>query len=281
MLWERAKNGMIIFFVVLNLLLAWFIYREENRYTLTPERTQAIYEVLRANNINWYIRLNRNYKPMKALQISGYAYDMASLLPVFFEDATKAEKFLNGEKEVYLDGSAELILSNGYLSFTKYWEPSGGALPDAKEAEALCDTFIRDNFPNYTVDGVQETAFGIRISYRELYQEYIVYGNFIEFLVTYDGIRQIDMQFGKVSGFTGPERDIAAPDEALLTFTQWMRSLNSNIPVTINQMDMVYYQEEFSSQDYTPLMATPYYRFFIQDRDMPFMVNAYNNTVLN
>jgi hypothetical protein len=280
MLWERAKNGMIIFFLLLNLLLAWFIYREENRYALTPERMQAIYDVLRANNINWYRRLDRSYAPMKSMQITGYSYNMEMLLPLFFEDISQVEKYLNEDKEIYLDGSAELIISNGYISFTRYWE-NNGQPPEATTAKILCDTFIQANFPNYTADGVQETEEGVRVSYREMYQDYIVYGNFIEFLVTQDGIKQIDMQFGKVTGFSGPEREIAAPDEALLTFTQWMRNLDPDMPVTIHQMDIVYYQEEFSSQDNAFITATPYYRFFIQDRDMPFIVNAYNNTALN
>jgi hypothetical protein len=46
-------------------------------------------------------------------------------------------------------------------------------------------------------------------------------------------------------------------------------------------MDLVYYQLEIRSRESTALHATPYYRIFISDIDVPFLINAYTNVSIN
>ncbi|MDR1665141.1 MAG: hypothetical protein LBR83_09520 [Clostridiales bacterium] len=286
MLWERAKNLMIVFFLVLNALLAWFLYRESNRYTLTQEREQAVYDVLRRNNVTRYTRIMRNYAPMRPLAISGYAYDSEALVQIFFDEPeTVTAEESNPDESVYYTDAARLVISNGYISYELI--SAGGTAADegaprTASASALCEEFIRKHFPDYRADGMITETGGLRYIYRQAYQNYLVYGNFIEFFVTADGIAQIDMQYGTVLGFEGQEQEICPPDEALLTFIQRIRSLYGGAPVMLTQMDMVYYyQEEPNRRGYMVLQAVPYYRIFIEDQALPFLVNAYSNVCIN
>ncbi len=135
---------------------------------------------------------------------------------------------------------------------------------------------------DYANDGILETTEEgyLRLSYKQMYNDYLIYGNFIDFLVTGNGIWQVEMQYGEVLNAEDP-REICAPDEALLSFIQHLRFLQESRPVIIDGMDLIYYQEEFSAQEDAELSAVPYYRVFIQDNYVPFLINAYTNVCIN
>lgn len=278
MLWERAKNLTILFFAVINVLLAVFLYAESGRYTLSQEQERAIYQVLAQNKVSLsYFKMIRQFSPMKYLTVSGYHYDTDALLSLLFDDPASVTGREERGRTVYEDGTARLVISNGYIS---YDNPTGyGRVTSREAAINLCGEFIKQNYPNFQLDGTFVLEDGLRLCYREMYQEYVVYANFIEFLVTDNGIVQIDMQYGAVKGFSGSMHEICAPDEALLTFLQRIRQLYGDTPLLIKKMDIVYNQDEFSVQENVTLPVAPYYRIFIENQDIPFMVNAITNTM--
>jgi len=281
MLWEKAKYLIIIFFLLLNILLAALLFREESRYTLSDEQDRAIRSVFRQHNINTYTRLVRRFKPMRRLAVSGFFYDMERIVSVLFSDPSSVEKIADSRREIYANGEGRLVLSNGFISFSYLYDGGELSLPSREEAAALCEAFIKKNYPDFVLDVRADFDDGYRFRYSQVYEKYVVYGNFIEFFVDGNGIRHIDMQYGEVIRFDGLEQEICSPDEALLTFTQHFRSIDREMPVIIDRMDIVYYQEVFSDKEYIPLQSTPYYRIFINNQEVPFLINAYTNICIN
>ena len=276
MLWERAKTLCIIFFLLLNIALAFLHYNESKQYVLTPEQERLVYQMLRQNQINIYCRLIHEYPPMRPLSVSDYQYDMDALISLLFDEPHEVVDIQTSAEEEYYDGTARLTLSNGYITY----DCPDGFKPRANvsvlgmdEAVMLCDTFVQQYDTNFVLDasGMVDLADGWRIPYRENFQKSIVHTNFIEFLVTEKGIEQIDMQYRPLHGFTGPAQAICSPDEALLTFIQHVRVLYNDTPVIIKNMDLVYYQDK--------AQALPYYRIFIESQEVPFLINAYTNTL--
>jgi hypothetical protein len=288
MRWERAKNLMILFFAALNLFLGFFLYQESRRYSLSPEQERAIFSMLSQNSVTGsYIHLIRQFPPMRPLMVTGFDYDMDTLLSMFF--LNEPEYIWDPRRDIYrdTDGDITLIISNGYIS---YENPHGlGIRPEVltrDNAALLADLYVSRHYPNYVQDLVVPVPEGFRFYYRESYRGYIVHSNFIMLLVTEYGITQVDMQYGRVVEFFGPAREICSPDEALLTFIQRIRSIWPELPVMIDRMDLVYYQPEIRARENAALHATPYYRIFIKDTDtlvneMPFLINAYTNVCIN
>jgi hypothetical protein len=280
MRWERAKNLMLLFFVILNIFLAVMLVQEQRRYTLSPEQEQAIRAMFTQHDISWYIHFIRQYPPMRPLAMSGFDYDMDILLAMLFD--SPPQQAGDDTREIYEQGDTRLVISNGYIS---YDNPAGlGEKPPAltrENAIALGDAFIQDHYRLFVQDYVMPVPEGFRLFYREAYRGHIIHSNFIELLVTQNGITQIDMQYGNVLEYSGPAREICSPDEALLTFIQRVRTIWPDAPILISRMDLVYYQLEIRSRENTALHATPYYRIFIGDNEVPFMINAYTNVCIN
>lgn len=282
MLWERAKNLTLLFFLLINIVLAFFLQADRSRYNVSQEQERAIIEVLKENKISLYSKMIRQFPPMRALTVSGNYYDINALLALFFGDPEKLERLNEPGKEAYVNGDALLVISNGYIS---YENPSGleGFQTNPADREAairLCNDFITQNYPDYQLEETSAITDedGLRLCYRQVFKNYIMYANFIEFLVTENGITRIDMKYGEVQDFSGLTQDICSPDEALLTFVQHSRIIYGDTPLLI-KMDIVYDQEEFSTQEHVPLQATPYYRIYVDNQEVPFMVNAYKNTI--
>jgi regulatory protein YycI of two-component signal transduction system YycFG len=292
LLWERAKNLIIVFLLILNLLLAALLYNEQNRFTLSAERERAVFGVLANNKITMYSELIRSFRPMRALRLSGHAYDTDSLLKMFFgaTDIARTDDGNDPALQEYRDGEGRLTVSNGYITYQRFIDPNddraGDEIP-SEEAKALCDEFINAFFPDYKLDdlandGILEVTYDgfLRLVYRQVFDGYFVYRNFIDFLISGNGIEYIEMQYGERVEYDNQPREICAPDEALLTFIQRIRSTHPDTPVIINAMDIAYNQEEFSTQASVELEAVPFYRVYIDDNYEPFLINAYTNVCI-
>lgn len=292
--WERAKNYILLFFILLNLGLAFMWFAEYNRYTMTADQERMIHAILGQNNISMYTRPMRRSPPMRTLNVSAFYYDVDALMYLFFDDLDAVNRM--GEDYVFEDAESRLVVVNGFVSYENFSEhgfrDTALAIPRGIGengitriiASNLADTFIAKYFPTFHQDSIFYTqpGLGVRVIYRQSYRGRLIHSNFIEFLITANGIRQIEMQFGRVLGHGGTSQMIFAPDEALLTFVQRIRHDATYTPMVITHMDLVYFQEYFGSdQPGTFYPAVPVYRIFIQGEAMPFLINAYRNVMID
>jgi len=291
--WERAKNYILIMFILLNIGLAFLWFGEYNRYTMTAEQERMINSILSQNNISMYIRPVRRSPPKSPLHVTGFYYNEEKLLDLFFENP---DNIINDSSEFYRlfrCMHSQLVISNGFVAFNTI-KPLGFRNTgeffiqnpqelNLQSATALTAPFIESYFPEFR----QDSSFydgGIHITYRQAYRGRIIHSNFIEFLVTQNGIQRIEMQFGQVIGHGGTPQMIFAPDEALLTFTQFIRHRSQYSPIIITYMDLAYFKDYdfISDQPGTvPYFAMPFYRIFIQGDDRPFLINAFTNVLVN
>ena len=288
--WERAKTFILVFFVILNLGLGLLLFVENRRYVVTPEREQTIISIMARNNITFdpqYIRQFpiRQFPPMRAISVTGFYYDAAALAEIFFGDAAGVVHFDTPSGQILTYGDAELVISHGFIS---YYNPAGrGGIPldglSRDAAVALTDEFVNAHWPEFRLDDVFVAEDWLRLSYRQVYRGYVIHTNFIELVVTDVGIEQVDMQFGRVLEWYGPESPIAAPDEVLLTFVQRVRGVAMDSPIVITHMDLVYFQEELGSTDpYARYRVLPFYRVFIDGGGSdPFLINAFTNEIID
>jgi len=281
--WERAKNIILIAFVLLNLGLAGLLFLEDSRYTMGQERVRTINTVLSDNNIVLYTHLMRRFPPMRHLNIAGFDYDVSALVQIFFDDPNSAiqEEKPDGHY-VFTDGIARLEVLSGFVSFVSFdKEPIlGENVYEIPHAQAIIhsDNFIARNFPDFVRDIVFDEygGGGVRVIYRQEYRGRLIYSNNIEFLISSRGIEWVDMHFGQVLGYSAETRRIFAPDEILLTFMQRMRGDN---PIFINAIDMVYMKGYWSDTPGAVYPAVPVYRIFVRDSDFPIKINAFTNVI--
>lgn len=270
--------------MLLNLGLATLLFLEDRRYTLTPERMSNIHSILSRNKINLYTTPMRRFAPMRHLDISGFYYDIPLLLTIFFPEEAEIIQGETAEGQYIFktenNAFGQLEISNGFISFDNRGNlrENRGVEFSREEAIAASREFIDRYFPDFVLDSVFSAygEFGWHIIYRQEYRGRIISTNEIIFIFS-DGLDWIDMSFGRVIGYSAEPRMIFAPDEILLTFMQRMHHEAMENPIFIIDIDIVYFQEYQSNLEGSVYPAIPFYRIFIQDHDMPFLINAYTN----
>lgn len=282
--WERAKNIILIAFIILNAGLATMLLFEDRRYTLSQERISNIHSVLSENNINMYALPPRRFAPMRHLDISGFYYDIPALLEIFFDEPPEQADTVEGHY-VFTSENARLEIINGFISFDNSRNLSENNIETISHAAAIevAEAFIAEHFADFRRDTVFD-AFGgegVWVVFRQEYRGQLIHSNRIEFLVTAAGIEWVDMQFGRVIGYSAEPRMIFAPDEVLLTFMQRMRHEAMETPIFITNIDMVYLQEYAGTGVGSVYPAVPVYRIFILGHDLEFLINAYTNVSIN
>lgn len=277
MQWDRAKNFMLLFFLVANVLLAALIRYEADSYILTRERENAIQAVFAQNDINIYHPIPRQFRPMRALRMVGYDYDVYRLLSIFFPPYAEVSHRGDARRDEFTWENMRLVIDRGYVFFVSGLGVTG--VPDQAAAIARTQAFVDEYYPDFILDIHsirQASRGGLRIFYRQEYAGHIIHTNFIEFLITGEGddlvIEEVDMRYGSPLGFAYLPRDLSGPDEALLAFVQYFRRQNYE-PVLIRYMDIVYYQPVDRAY------AEPFYRVFIEGQNDPFLVNAITNQI--
>jgi hypothetical protein len=282
--WGKAKNLIIIFLSVLNMLLLALVIRDRLSYYVTADQERAIRGLLSRNGISMYSEMLRDFTPKKELSMAAYNYDMSSLSSAFFGDRTVTQTVVYN-RTIYMAGDAMLTLQSGSLSYTN--ATGTGALELTREsAAAACSEFIKKMGPDFTgfrLDRTKASDLNMRLEYRDTYKKELVYSNYIIFELNETGIIRIDLIYNKTKGYSSqPPREICPADEALFAFLQRVSETagaGSYAGLFINKMDMVYLQEEMGSDANAVYTASPYYRIYVDDVDEPYLVNAYLGTV--
>lgn len=290
--WERAKTYVLAILLLLNAALGVLLFMENRRYTITSEQESHIRTILAENHITMYRLPLRNFPPMRPIEVTGFYYDDATeqkLVEIFFPNVPAVERVYTGRlgSRIFQYGNGRLEIASGFIEYrntnvlaqTDSTSMSSLRSLTREAARRQATDFVSSHFPDFVWDRDFEEGENVRIIFHQKYRGVLVFSNFIELLVTPLGIQQVEMQFGKILGHTGSPTIIFSPDEALLAFTQHVRHITQEEPMTIRRMDLVYFQEYISDQE-GPYHAVPFYRIFIEgNEDIPFLINAFTNAI--
>jgi len=283
--WDKAKNYTILFLALLNVFLGALIVAGRRDYRLDAAQLRDIKAVLDRADIGLNAPIPVSYSPMRQLALARYEYDYDTLIGLFFSRPNEVDRSDGPDKTVFrLDEVVLSVQRDGYITFDDLNGMGEPASFDEDSAKALCDGFVSKmskSMPGLKFDSCvfEQDAGGYRIFYRQAYKNTVIYTNFMEFLVTDNGVTQMDCFYDKPLGFSGASMEICSPDVALLDFVKQITGYygNQEYSVSISRIDIVYNQEGGSAQDYESLRATPFYRitFFDGPEQKEIRVNAY------
>ncbi|MCL2372104.1 MAG: hypothetical protein FWC78_01710 [Defluviitaleaceae bacterium] len=285
--WDKAKNIVLIFFILLNIGLGVLLFFEHNRYTIGGEQERIIRAVLGQNNISMYTSPVRRFPPMRPLNVSGFYYDIDQIKEIFFADPASVIKVEDYHRYHFTGEDSRLIISNGFIFFDTHRQyglnDSGRNISSisVQIAQDITRQFVNDKLDDFILDSVFQEEGEVRVVFRQMYRGQVVHSNFVEFFVTEYGIRQVEMQFGTILGHGGTSFMIFSPDEVLLTFAQRADVFFHGEPQVIIHMDLAYLPEYMISDQYgTIYPAVPFYRIFVIGFERPFLINARTNDIL-
>lgn len=269
--WNKAKNLIIILLIVLNMFIFLLLSRTKVSYELTLTDEKNILNILREKNIAVYTELPTQFYPMKDLEVISYGRDgLNDLANLIFSE--NVVPFVEKDKITYQEGTMTLVIQNGFFSLY-----SQEGIPFTKEeligAVDKSDKFIKDK--EYKNNDLQI------YEYREMYSNHIVYSNYFEIEVENNVIKNFKGYNSEVSGFIGEKKEIVSVDMVLFNFIKEIDKIYENKEIIINNIDIVYYQSETTNEENIMLKGIPCYRIEVVGNNVPFLIDAYTNEIIN
>jgi len=276
--WGKVKKTIIFFLCLLNVSLFGLIYMNNRAYRLTQSRERLIASVLLKNNIICYSEIIKNFSPMRQIEMQPPEYDEDVLLSIFMSAPESAVRSMERSRVIFRNEFEESLIIDGPGVIYKN-RGAAGASVTPEEAERLGAELIKKMKKlggNFIADGPPtETEDGWLFQYWDNYKGYLINSNSINILINGNGIASVEFTYYKPVSFIGVRREVCSPDEALLTVMHGIRGLYGDYaePKFILKMDFVYHNNLSTK-------ATPYYRVYVSGLDSPFLINAYENTIL-
>ena len=285
--WNKAKDIVIIFLIMLNVMLGVILFMGRARYTLSAEQERNITEVLYANNIIINTSVIRSTPPMRILELApGIIHNDAEMTAIFLGTSSAVLSDEVGNMRRYDYGNNSLIIFENMLIFENGEQ---GEFIDLNfvTARRISDDFLRglgDMAGGFILDvGPYWSGNEIIIEYRQRIDGLVIYNNYFLFAIDSYGIRRIEHSNNMPIGFSAAANEICGADEALFSFLRAMRMENVERPRrVIEKMDIVYFMDP---DDLELGSAYPYFRIYYREyrADGSYilrlcMVNAYLNT---
>jgi len=284
--WNKAKNIIIFFMIMLNIMLGIVIFMGRERYSLSDNQERNIVEVLYRNNITFNTPIIRNTRPMRTLELSPGVFSDAEMAQVFLGNANAPMVDEGGNMRHYYYNGAELIIFENIVIFEN--NNRDEFMPvDFDSARRMSDSFLAglgNMARGFILDvGPYSNGAEIIIEYRQRREGITIFNNY--FLIAIDdyGIRRVEYSHNRVVGLSASANAIVGADEALFSFLRAMRMESVDRPPRIiEKMDIVYFMDP---RDIDLGSAYPYfriyYREYLGDGEYAMrliIVNAYLNT---
>jgi len=282
--WNKAKDIIIVFLILLNIMLGIFLGINSRRYTLSMDQEKNIVEVLASNNISMYCKIINKYEPMKMLELAPQTIDESKMVEAFLGTPNAIAgkdidfKSYDYENKRLIIFENKLIYENGdYLEQITLTNES---------AIKLCQDYLNSMGTlgsGYELDlGPYARGEELLLEYRQKINGTVIYDNNFLFAVDDYGIRRIEYSNNMPVGYSAGATEICSSDEALFSFLQAMKRESAQRPQRIvEKMDIVYLVD---SAEPDTGRAYPYYRIYYTEVGDPdkllrlCMVNAYLNT---
>lgn len=283
---SKAKKISILVLAILNAVLLVLRYTDKADYTLSSAREKAVYEVLSKNNIALYTDLITHYEPMQSIAISPIQTDIEKILPVFFSDKDKVNMTIEFSKTIYSDSLKTLTIGDNYILYEDNSAIIDGGTVSYNQALNAADVFCgvmktAMSFSPY-IELEKDTLLKGEYTFRyvESYSKNKIFCNYIDITVKNGTVIRAKASRYGINGFEGERKNIAAPDEAMLTLLYALKGIGLPYGVIITDMEIGYdFPDSGDVAAGDSLTLVPCYRVYIQGLDEPFTINAYTNEI--
>lgn len=277
--WSKSKTIIIWLLVALNIYLFFVNTILKTSYDFKGEQEKGIIELLNKNGIGIYDEIDIKYKPLAPINIlaSEDDVDENNYLNMFF---TNPNIVMEENQSIATENSKSIIFENGFMTFD-IGDESDYITYDGELEKFI--TSIDPAYKNFVLDKTFKNDGAVIYEFRETYKDKIIYTNYLSVKVEDNKIAGMQGFYGKVIKSNNKTREMASMDMVLCTFMEEAKVIYEGKNIFITDVDLVYYQEEYSSYDVVKntTKAIPCYRIYSEGEEIPFIISAYENKVIN
>lgn len=277
--WKLTKTYMIIFLLILNIILFCANFLSKNEYKLSNLQENSIISFTEKNNIKISTKIPKKFYPMNSISMKKIEYNNFTLLDIFF--GTDKENIImtdNLGTTILKKDFKTLYINNSFVKFEDT-EINENFKFEEKYILNEIETFkdkISKEYGKMKVDKIIKTQNYYSINYIEYINKFKNFNNYLNITIFKDGTKTINFNYYQKIDYSNEIKEICSPDEAIYIFSKEIRNIFETEPIEITKIDLGYYIE--NSKNNYEYISKPYYRFYINNSDTPFFVNAYTNT---
>ncbi len=279
--WEKSKTIIIWLLVALNIYLLVVNTIFKTSYDIRGEQEKSIIELLNKNGIGIYDEIDIEYKPLAPLNIlaSDSDIDEIAYMKHFLSNPEVIEE---DKKIIATEKSKTIIFENGFT--TLFINDESDYISFGNDLEKFVKE-LTTAYKNFKLDKKFTTEDSTIYEFREVYKNKVIYTNSLFVEVVDNKIIWIQGFYGKALESRDKPREVASIDMVLFTFMEDAKLMyGEDKSLFITSVDLVYFQEEFSEYDEiieNTAKAIPCYRIYTEGEQLPFIISAYENKVVN
>jgi len=273
---ERAKNLTIIFLIILNLMLVSLLWIITPGYRITNRQESAILTLLEQNNIVLNAELIRDFRPMRSLLVASSLHEPEAIAYLLLGDLQNVQVINEFDRVFFIrdngDSVSNLEIQDSFfhIIFGNPWNEGSSVIDNSESAITLSEQFlqtIEHLFPDFVFYTITEDEHwgDFIVEYRRVFNDRIVYSDFLRFYVDEFGIIEIDCHYVHIEGIDLTQREIRPVDEALYSLIFELHELGAFMfgDIEIAGISLVYYQSIAGAFEGAVGMAVPCYKFYV------------------
>ena len=290
MRWNKALNGLLIIFIVLNVALGWINYNRFNgSYKVSEERIQTIKGLLADRQIQVKADLPTLFIPRSSIWIEPMQItttlrdDLVNR--VFGKERVGVTITNEGSGEygknalIYRQEEAELAFYKTFITYANEAAREEKASLSMKHANKFAKAFIKqlnleDDFKEVKIDYRSE-SYGMEVTYYEVYRGLPIFDSYVKMKISPKGVFEAEVRCLEVTDQVSLTKPLYPIDQVLFAL---QKPIGENEAYVIESVELGYRLSQTEGVHILSEEAVPMYKIIIQGLSDPIFVNAYTNT---
>lgn len=254
----RAKSYLIVFFILVNLFLAYNLYKISNSGEITKETVNNTVSILKNKGIK--------FDPSVIKEKNTVMFNLNLSNPL--SDIEKFSENLKGEVSIGEDG---------FVYYPDFDFEVKTKLISSKTSDKIVSSLKDMGLSVKYLDWIGTIQMGnnnYRASYIQSYDRHSIYNTYIQVFFNDKKITKVMGIYYDLNSFTPTEKELKSPYEILIKFSSDTDLKN----ISIKSIENGYFTQDFN-KEYKELSALPCYKITINNSEM-YYYDAINGNLL-
>lgn len=238
--WSKAKNILIIAFIITNLLLGYALIQAKKIHqpSLTDEFVENVKNLLIEKNIKIEGEIPLDFSTLSLLTIEYEYYSPDKLAAILLGEYKKID--IDGV-EYYKNEEAEFtILDNKKIVYERSSDGNNEKIPDKIKAINIAEDFLKKNgfsIEDMKLSDARESEDGFFLEYTKIYKNIYVEKTYTKFLIDSQGVKNFERYWINVIESSENNVEITPAPRALLS----LLTMKEYYGKTIEDISICYY----------------------------------------
>lgn len=276
--WIKAKNILIIVFLILDIFLVYKIISSGDKIvTVTGDDIRECRQILKANNIKLDAKVPSKVKPLSNLQVYNSIYKDNKLKNKLFNSKMLQEH--TSQADIYVDRHMRTTIDkydDSLENIDNYYSKGFNCLDTKERILKKANEVLKNkgiDTSNSRIERFSRSRECVKIDYEEIYEGFRISNSYIKLKIDKTGLVIIDYKWYVTREFSDNQEKLVSPIDAIILV---MNHMSDSKNQSIKSIDIDYYIED-NGRYIMDAEAIPVWRIVTDSK--VYYINAYENSI--